>query len=768
MKNKIIALLLLVAMAVGVLASCSKPYDYAEENYDEYVTVLDFLEALQKIEIEDEAFTTNEETRQKKVTEKIISSLATYAEKNRDKQTEGKLDDMATLYYAYYVTYNHEKDGVTTEYVYSADTYMKETAAPKSSVKLSAIDVNNDKADKLSVAIKNAILAMGTTGEGEDAAFAPVDVKGYKTTASTSAVITKDAYKSVYVSFKRVDSAKPDTSKQVANCVKVDLNATEGIDAQLAAIILNTKNTVKIGSFVEVATEFNEDGSVKTKSKNFNITDGETTYTYSDFKILFAVEEEGTEITFDYKTTGEFTLSASKMNNLQPENATTVVIPKEATVTYHVFPVYFYEVSDIDVKSVILEAIGSGISTTYLDVFASEDYKFKAEDGTEKTLKALIEELVQIYKDNTSTKISDLKTAYGKTTETLTKAETALTAAQSKKDSADKVVADAGENVTAEQTKAAEDAAAALKTATESRDKAKEADDEAKKAYEDAKFAAEKKVDEIVKVTKENDESTFADTVIEQYRELVYHNEKHTYDEAIVKKLGQEIWALIQNKVVLKDGYPEELLKEAIAHIENELEYKYYTADAEEGLSYFKKYETNGGLAQFLRDEYKVSTDAEVSAKIEAQAKASILPIMKIYAVANVLKDEASAKFPAQVEANKFLYDDTKTGDAEYSVYDLQKYYADHFYFDAEAYKGLKELVGKKAFNESEQGWGGETNIRAAIQITNILDYLLMANRVEGEEEGHYEYKYTEDGKLDFLNIKYSIKSETNTESAGE
>ena len=223
---------------------------------------------------------------------------------------------------------------------------------------------------------------------------------------------------------------------------------------------------------------------------------------------------------------------------------------------------------------------------------------------------------------------------------------------------------------------------------------------------------------------------------------------------------------MIQNKVVLKDGYPEELLKEAIAHIENELEYKYYTADAEEGLSYFKKYETNGGLAQFLRDEYKVSTDAEVSAKIEAQAKASILPIMKIYAVANVLKDEASTKFPAQLEANKFLYDDTKTGDAEYSVYDLQKYYADHFYFDAEAYKGLKELVGKKAFNESEQGWGGETNIRAAIQITNILDYLLMANRVEGEEEGHYEYKYTEDGKLDFLNIKYSIKGET--ESAGE
>ncbi len=736
MKNKIIALLLLVVMVTTAFASCSKPFNYAEEDYSEYVTLLDgFLGSLQDIKIEDGSFTTDEATRQKKVKESIYSSLATYAQNKRDKLTEGKLDLNDTVYYAYYATY--EKDGVT--YAYDVDEYMKETASPKNSVKLSAIDVEDAKANKLSVAIKNAIAAYGTTGEGEEAAFSPVDIQGYKTSASATVAVTKESFKSVFVSFTRYEKDKADTTKEVANCVKINLHAEDGIEKQIADVLLNTNNTVKIGSFVEVKVSDTE------KTKNFDVTEGDKTYTYTNFKILFAVEDEGNEITFDYKTTAELKLTSAKMDNIHGENAAEVVIPKDTTVKYHIFPVYFYNVSDIDAKSILLEALANKITATSLDVFSDEAYK-----NGDKTVKTLVEELVQVYADNTDTKIKDLKSKYDAAEKVVTTTKTAY-------DAAEKAVTDAGEGATDAQKTARDNAKKSYEDAVKARD-------DAKTAWETARDAAEKKIDEILKATKENDEKGFAATVVEQYEKDVYHNLKEAYDSEIVEKVGKEIWAMIQKNVILKESnkYPEGLLEEAIAHLENQYEYEFHTGtNSSTGLTYYEEYEDNGGFDAFL--EAQIAKDGA----LEKQAKELVLPIIQIYVVAKALAPEADAKMPGQIEANKFLYDEENYDGADYSEYDEALFFANHFYFDDAALKDYKDLIGKKAV-EQNLNYYGESNVRAAIQITNILDYLLMANRVETGEDDHkhYEYKYTEDGKyLDFFNIKYSIKSETTSES---
>ena len=173
------------------------------------------------------------------------------------------------------------------------------------------------------------------------------------------------------------------------------------------------------------------------------------------------------------------------MDQIHGENAAEVVIAKDTTVKYHIFPVYFYSVSDVSAKSIIFEALGSKITATSLDVFEDEGYKVG-----DKTVKALIAELVEIYAENTDTAIKDLKSKYDAAEKVVTTKKTAY-------DAAEKAVTDAGEGATDAQ-KAARDQA---KTAY---DEAVKARDDAKTAWETARDAAEKKIDEIRNIINSN------------------------------------------------------------------------------------------------------------------------------------------------------------------------------------------------------------------------------------------------------------------------
>ena len=87
MKKRIISLILVVVMAVLTLASCA--YSYADDDMTQYATFdkAAFAAAIKEFDIEDADFTEDEETRVKKVLDKIYTTLAGKAD-TEDHKTE--------------------------------------------------------------------------------------------------------------------------------------------------------------------------------------------------------------------------------------------------------------------------------------------------------------------------------------------------------------------------------------------------------------------------------------------------------------------------------------------------------------------------------------------------------------------------------------------------------------------------------------------------------------------------------------------------------
>ncbi len=734
MRNRIIALTLTVVMVVVALASCSSPYNYAEEDLSGYATfdAAAFKEALQKIEIEDADFTTDEETRQKKITQAIFKTLANYAETNGEKQTEGAFGMNDVLYFAYYTTY--EENGVT--YFFNTDN-MKDTAFSTTSAKnghniiLSAIDVEDKKADGLSVAIKKAIEAL-----------ADRTISAYETFTTSGTAIKDSAnaasYDVVYVSYTRTydvtegegEAAVTKTITETSKFERVDLKNAED---KFTKILLDANTTAKIGSTISI-----KNGD-KTES-TFKLTEGETEYTYSNFTVKYAVTEEGKElVSFKYAPYTEET----KDKELTPDNLVNstkkVTIPKDAELTYHIYPVFYYQVSDITALSILHEAFASKITATSLEILESEEYK-----NGDKTVKALVEELVKIYSKDETTK-------YDNATKT---AKTAEETAQKAYDAAAKVVADAGANATEEQKTAEANAKTAL--------------DEAKAAHEKAKTQqktdAKAKIEEILKATKA-EADPIADVVVKEYREDLYHTEKETYDSAIIEKLGDAIWELISDSVKVT-GYPETLVKETVEHITNEYEYKFYkenTSTSSNAESNYSAYD--GDFNKYLIATLKADSKDDIPAKLNAEAKELVKPIIQLYVVAKALAADAEAVMKTQLDDNSFRFGEDFGNYYSYSSdIDDNKafayYCAENFVVTNATFEKFKDIYGDILFENYVSSYG-EANLRTSMQANNLFDYLLSAKLSEKKDGDHAHAEYTyKDGKLDLYNISYSIKVE--------
>ena len=98
MKKRIVALVLLLCMLVSVLAGCA--YSYVDDDMSQYVatTKEELLEALKNLKIEDGDFTTNEETREKKVADALMSAIAALGES----KTAGTASAGDKVYYRYF------------------------------------------------------------------------------------------------------------------------------------------------------------------------------------------------------------------------------------------------------------------------------------------------------------------------------------------------------------------------------------------------------------------------------------------------------------------------------------------------------------------------------------------------------------------------------------------------------------------------------------------------------------------------------------------
>ncbi|MBQ8321132.1 MAG: hypothetical protein IJX92_02055 [Clostridia bacterium] len=728
MRNKIIALILTVVMATMVLAGCSSAFNYAEEDLDSYVTfdVAAFKDALTKIEIEDADFTTKEDVRVQKVVDSIVKSLADYATKNKNKSEEGEFSLTDVLYYAYYTTYTvvsgEGENQTSTTYVFdSGEMKVSDfddsttTVKNKHSISLGAIDVNDEDADALAVALKTAIAAL------ENKAISPYKTitSGSIKTADKKAFL--DNIKSIYVSYSREYTVNEVTTKETATYEKLDLSDTTN---PIVAKLLEEGTTATIDKTIEIGED---------KKSEFNATIDGVDYKYSSVKVLFAVEEEGDElVTFEYTP---YTAKKELAPNGLCANTFKVEIPKDAKLTYHVYPVYFYDVSDVNATSVIREILGSKVTTESLEVLASEEYK-----NGDKTVKALVEELVKLYTDKKDDIVSDVKVA-----ELLEKYEEA------------KAKADAEGATEADKTKA----------------------DDAKAAYDDA-VAANKEVDDKIAeiVAAKKGEESVEDKILEEYKDDVYEDLKSDYDTAIVDAVGAAIWELIEKSVKI-NSYPEALVKEAKDHLYNEYEYKFYnenTSTSTNAESNYKAY--NGDLDAYMVAVTKASDIDGVDAKIEEEAKEFVDPIIRIYVVSKALADDANAVMFDQLKAKEFIYDadyeyddsiseeanEKAKAEAEESAQkykDYEFWCAEHFLFDDEAFDKYKEYYGQSNYESIESQYG-ETNIRTALQVDRLFDYLLSAKVEEHSHDGHSHesYVYEDGGKLQFYNITYTLKAD--------
>ena len=162
MKKRIVALILVVVMSIAALTSCGS-YNLANEDFRSYTTFnyQAFKDALQKLEIEDATFTTNEETRAKILAAKIYNAIADKiiaATEKGDRNTFGETIDAGdVVYFAYYATY---VDGDGNEYEFFRSHMDKDTLTGTSPIKhyIRLADNFDEEKDAFYITLRDAFL----------------------------------------------------------------------------------------------------------------------------------------------------------------------------------------------------------------------------------------------------------------------------------------------------------------------------------------------------------------------------------------------------------------------------------------------------------------------------------------------------------------------------------------------------------------------------------------------------------------------------------
>ena len=544
MKKRILSLILVVVMLALTLTSCS--YNFAKDDMSNYAT-LDaeaFKAALQKLAIEDGDYTTDDEVRKQKVEETIRNTVGKEADLEA-KLYEGVVGTFDILYYAYYVTADFE--GADDVILYASN--MKEASATKLQLGMTSTAGDLDKA--IMEALKEK------------------DIKDYlyKTSAETTTELK--AGDNVYVSYtyEYVDAADSNKTTTVKATYE---NMTLTLGDPLSDKILS--DCVKVG-------------------------------TKKDFKATYdGVERSYKNVVVDWTVTAESKLGEFAVTDFDDTKSVTDVAgtsrklkdAKDGTLTYHVYPVYFVKAPEFNATFILDTLLGANVTADLMDVFEDEAYK-TTEDGKEKKLSVLIEELAALCKSRDSAETS------------LTSAEKTLT---TKKEALDK----AGDKATDAQRKAVEDAEKAVSAAKTEFDKAQD--------KVDAKIASVFKTGADVETK-----------ILDGYRELAADTLENEYNAEIIEKLAKEVWTLIDTSVKVT-SLPEKAVKEAYDRIIENHEYTFHTGtDSTKKESYYKIY--NGSFEAYLVETFaKGKTYDDALAEIRKDAEEAVTPIVKIYAAA--------------------------------------------------------------------------------------------------------------------------------------
>jgi len=726
MKKRIVALILATVMLVMTLVSCSGGFNPVNEDLSQYATfdMEGFKAALQKIEVEDGDFTTNEATRAKKVAESIYNAIADAYIKgvsDDDKLKEGMLGANDVLYFCYYATYTDE-DGI--EYVFNTSA-MKESTITASStaadhvIRLGSVDEDSEFMTLLAEKLANV----------------SVDSYIYKMNATKNTAVTAGA--TVVVSYNReytvpTEDGGTETFKDTVLYETLELNNSS--ESELVKLLLSSKAEVSVGNDVKVKVGEGNDATTKT---TFEVKQGDITYTYSNFGIEWLVEEAGAPIAeFSYTPYDEET-------KLEPDtlhaNGTKIDL-KDKELTYHVYPVYYLNVPESDAESVIKYVFGKKITTDSMEILGDETYK---NDG--KKISEMIELLVDIFEEDFDEESED----------------TLITNLITLK-------------------KAFEDAEDAFDDADDPSTELEEALDAAEKAYEDALDAAiDTQIGKLVAATSETEgTSTLGEDLYKEYEEDKYHSLKESYDSEITKAVGSAVYALFEQFVKI-ESYPEELVQEYRDHLYESYEYKFYKEKYNSSTSNYAQY--GGDFNKYMLEATGATKNhkGDIEAALVAEAKELIAPMIRVYVVAKAYETEALANIGNYVERdieqgvyNAFYKnDDEKTAEENAELKkeaeeeakkqaDEAREEAKTFLITDEAFDAYKKKLGSATYDVWEEQYG-ERNIRTALQFNKLFYYLVNTDYKIAEDGDHVEVLYKDNGSgsivLSFRNLTYTL-----------
>ena len=720
MKKRIVALILTVVMSLLALTSCGS-FNFAEEDLTSYASFdyAAFKAALQALEIEDGDFTTDEATREKLVQSKIYNTIADKiitATKEADRVTKDQLGKGDVLYFVYYAV---DADGnvyYTSEMKES--TITSTTAAVKNRHVIKLGETNQE--NKLYVElVKNLV-------EVENLADYIYDMA--EKADLTDDELTVKAGDTIVISYSRSyektddDGAKV-TVTETAAYETITLSAESEIE--LVKKFLEEGAVAKVGSNLAVK---NGDST----SETFEITEGETTYKYSNVKVQWKVKTAGQPIaTFKYTPTEKTEVTP---DNCRPSTAGKVDL-KDKELTYYVYPVYAIHtpaIDEITATDILVYVYGGSLKDTSFEAFEDETYA-----NGDKKLADLLKDAANVYatsdKDNA---------VYGEGTE-LKKLLDAYNEAY-------KISSASG--ATTEQ---------------------KETTTKAQEALTEAQRAAFKVVAEKIAACT-NGTKTLGDEILEEYEHNTEHSLKETYDSEIAEKIQTAVWNLIDKSVVLSGNYPEKLVKEYKDHLYESYEYEYYKGDFSSTVKNIDKYEN---LNAYLVATLKLASIDELDAALVKEAKAAIDPIIKIFVVAKACEADAVAALPGYIEAdiNGGVYNVSLDayidayGDKGQEKYDEAVKAAEEskqsardeatmFLVDDAYMNSYKKEVGRAYYRSVVEQYG-EINLRAAFQFNRLFYYLTSTNVHLNEDGDHTEVNYV-DGKLDFRTVKYTLKAD--------
>ncbi len=752
MKKRIVALILTVVMSLLALTSCGD-FDFAEENLNDYAefNYAEFKAALEKLEIEDGSFTADAATRNSIVAANIYNTVANKIIADTDEEDwvkSGELSAGAVLYFVYYAV---DSDGNQ----FFVDQMNKSSITASSTKANHVINLGDffEKKD-YSEFIKlikdnlntNALTGVYTmltasdlqTKAEEDLKESNPDATDDEISDAKAEAIKVKAGDKIYISYTRTYTKTSDEGVETSVTEKASYELiTLDPENILHGYFLASDSVANVGSALEVF-DSKVDDTVKTK-KTFNVTMDEITYTYSDVTILWKVEGDCEPIaTFEYAPYADIEDDSKEVSPSSCYSSAIKVDLKDKALTYYVYPVYAINTpayEEITAYQLLYYVYGNSLTAKSFDIL--EDKTFK---NGEESIDDLLADIADIYDTN-----KENNEFYGEDTDL-----------KKLLDAYNEAVEDGGDSPTTDQ---------------------KTAINEAKEALADAQTELLKGVIAKIAAATSGDKNLGTEICNEYFNDTFY-SLKTTYDSEIVENVQKAVWKLIDESVTVI-SYPEDLLKEYCDHIYETYEYEFYKGDFDTDSSNRDEY---GTLQNYLETTLSVVGKDKINEAIEKEAKEALEPIIKIFLVAQMCKDEAVAALSGE---NGYVELDIKGGVYEVDEDSVRELYgdmadekiaeleetakeniesaradADKFLVDDDYMKDYKKEVGSTYYKQLCEDYG-EINLRMTFQVNRLFYYLTSANVQFNETEGVSEYKYTDDGCfIDFRTVKYTIAAE--------